>query len=131
MKKKVDGLETEVHQLTCTNQRLVKENKQLKKCCSKYETPHKNSSNSSVPPRKENMISESKRRTQSLREKSNKPIGGQLGHCGCTREVVDNLDEIIQHHSKKLFQFKSNIYLWWVLIFHFSLQSLGQEPIIY
>lgn len=34
-----------------------------------------------------------------MREKSNNPIGGQLGHKGFTREVVDNLDMIIDHHS--------------------------------
>lgn len=99
MNEKVDELETEVHQLTRANQKLTKENKQLKQRLSKYETPDKNSSNSSTPPGKENMVSESKRRTQSLREKSNNPIGGQLGHKGCTREVVDNPDMIIEHHS--------------------------------
>lgn len=100
MNEKVDGLETEVHQLTRANQKLTKENKQLKQRLSKYETPDKNSSNSSTPPGKEKMRSESKRRTQSLREKSNNPIGGQLGHKGCTREVVDNPDTIIDHHSE-------------------------------
>lgn len=99
MNEKVDGLETEVHQLTRANQRLNKENNQLKQRLSKYETPDKNSSNSSTPPVKENMKSEAKRRTQSLREKSNNPIGGQSGHKGCTREVVDNPDMIIEHHS--------------------------------
>lgn len=59
MNEKVDGLETEVHQLTRANQKLTKENKQLKQRLSKYETPDKNSSNSSRPPGKENMTSES------------------------------------------------------------------------
>lgn len=45
------------------------------------------------------MKSEAKRRTQSLRKKSNNPIGGQFGHKRCTREVVDNPDMIIEHHS--------------------------------
>lgn len=34
---KVDGLETKVHQLTRSNQRLTKENKELKQRLSKYE----------------------------------------------------------------------------------------------
>lgn len=99
MNEKVDGLETTVHQLTRANQRLTKENKHLKQRLSKYETPKKDSSNSGTPPGKENMKSETNRRTQSLREKSNNPVGGQLGHEGCTREVVDNPDEIVNHQS--------------------------------
>ena len=99
MNEKVDGLETTVHQLTRANQRLIKENKQLKQHLSKYETPKKDSSNSGTPPGKEHIKSETKRRTQSLREKSDNPVGGQLGHEGCTREVVDNPDEIINHQS--------------------------------
>lgn len=99
MNEKVDGLETKIHQLTRANQKLTKENKHLRQRLSKYEDPDKNSSSSSTLPGKENMKSESKRRTQSLREKSNNPVGGQLGHEGRTRKVVDDPDEIIDHHS--------------------------------
>lgn len=99
MSEKIDGLETKVHQLTRANQKLTKENKNLKQRLSKYENPNKDSSNSRTPASKENMKSELKRRTQSLREKSNKPVGGQLDHEGCTREVVENPDEIVDHHS--------------------------------
>ena len=99
MNEKVDGLETTVHQLTRANQRLTKENKQLKQRLSQYETPKKGCSNSDTPLGKETMKSETKRRPQSLRDKSNNPVGGQLGHEGCPREVVDNPGEIVNHQS--------------------------------
>lgn len=99
MSEKVDGLETKVYQFTRANQKLTKENKNLKQRLSKYENPNKDSSNSSTPASKENMKSELKRRTQSIRKKSNKSVGGQLDHEGCTREVMENPDEIVDHHS--------------------------------
>lgn len=66
MDEKVDGLETKVHKLTRENQRLTKDNKKLKQQLSKYEEPNKDSSNSSTPPSKEGVKSETTRRTQSL-----------------------------------------------------------------
>lgn len=45
------------------------------------------------------MKSEPLRRTKSLREKSDKPIGAQSGHEGHTREMVDAPDEVIEHSS--------------------------------
>lgn len=48
-----------------------------------------NSSNSSTPPSKDK-----KRETKSLRKKSNKKSGGQLGHAGSTLEQVETPDEI-------------------------------------
>lgn len=56
--------------------------------------PTKNSSNSSVPPSKERMGDEIKRRTSSLREKSGRSTGGQPGHKGSTRTMSDTPDEI-------------------------------------
>ena len=66
---------------------LKSENATLKERLSKYEDPEppKNSGNSSVPPSKEKMGDEIKRRTSSLREKSGKKPGGQPGHEGNTR----------------------------------------------
>lgn len=61
---------------------LKSENADLRKRLSKYENPEpsKNSGNSSVPPSKERMDDEIKRRTTSLREKSGrKPGGGSRG----------------------------------------------------
>jgi transposase/regulator of replication initiation timing len=78
---------------------LRKENSILRERLSKYEQPPKDSNNSSTPPCKENMESEMKRRTKSLRKRSGKPIGGQKGHEGSTREKSGNVDEIVDHAS--------------------------------
>ena len=71
------------------------ENADLRKRLSKYENPQppKNSSNSGVPPSKERMGDEIKRRTTSLREKSGKKPGGQPGHEGYTRKLSEHPDE--------------------------------------
>lgn len=78
---------------------LKKENATLLNRLSKYEQPPKDSNNSSIPPSKEDIKTEAIRRTKSLREKSGKPIGGQKGHDGHTRKMVDAPDEIIEHSS--------------------------------
>lgn len=78
---------------------LRQENAELRARLSRYESPPKDSHNSSVPPGKEGLSSEIKRRTKSLRKKSDKPVGGQKGHQGHTREMVENPDEIIDHSS--------------------------------
>ena len=74
---------------------LKSENKDLRDRLSKYEEPQppKNSDNSSVPPSKERMGDEIKRRTSSLREKSGKNPGGQPGHEGNTRMMSAQPDE--------------------------------------
>ena len=59
---------------------LKKENSSLRKRLSKYEQPPKDRNNSSIPPSKENIKTEIIRRTNSLRKKSDKPVGGQIGH---------------------------------------------------
>ena len=75
---------------------LKSENKDLRERLSVCEDvqPPKNSGNSSVPPSKERMDDEIKRRTSSLREKSGKRPGGQLGHEGSTRMMSAQPDEI-------------------------------------
>lgn len=75
---------------------LRAENRELRERLSKYEDslPPKNSENSSVPPSKERMGDEVKRRTKSLRVKSGKKPGGQHGHDGVTRKMSDTPDEI-------------------------------------
>ena len=50
----------------------------------------KTSKNSHVPP-----SSDLSRKNQSLREKSNKPVGGQVGHEGSTLDRIDNPDKIV------------------------------------
>ena len=49
----------------------------------------KTSSNSHLSP-----SSDLSRKNQSLREKSDKPVGGQIGHTGHTLEMTDSPDEI-------------------------------------
>lgn len=59
-------------------------------------TIRKDSHNSSIPPSKDENRPN---RTNSLREKSDKKVGGQPGHEGKTLEMTANPDEIIDHHS--------------------------------
>ena len=99
MRKTIDSQHRQICQQARSIEKLSKENKDLRKRLSKYEEPPKDSSNSSVPPSKESIKLEVKRRTNSLRSKSDKLIGGQVGHLGYCREAVDVPDEIIDQHS--------------------------------
>lgn len=56
----------------------------------------KDSSNSSLPPSKDENRPP---RTSSLREKSERKVGGQPGHEGKTLEMTDIPDEIIEHRA--------------------------------
>lgn len=75
---------------------LRAENASLKERLSRYEDPEppRNSGNSSVPPSKEGIGDEVKRRTRSLRGKSGRKPGGQPGHEGSTRLLSDKPDEV-------------------------------------
>ncbi|MEI7590649.1 MAG: IS66 family transposase [Deltaproteobacteria bacterium] len=73
---------------------LLAEILDLKLKLSKYETP-KNSNNSSIPPSKDENRP---RHTQSLREKTDRKTGGQIGHTGTTLEMIDTPDELIKHY---------------------------------
>lgn len=88
-------LSRRVEALNVDNNALKKENADLRERLSKYEDPQppKNSGNSSVPPSKERMGDEIKRRTSSLRVKSGKKPGGQPGHEGSTRMMSPQPDE--------------------------------------
>ena len=89
--KEIEALKQRVSQLEKENQRipvLEKENAALKARLAKYETP-KNSSNSSIPPSKD----ENRPKRKSLREKSGRKPGGQKGHKGTTLQMVDNPDK--------------------------------------
>jgi len=59
-------------------------------------TIRKDSNNSSVPPSKDENRPP---RTSSLREKSDRKVGGQPGHDGKTLEMTENPDEIIKHRA--------------------------------
>jgi transposase len=56
----------------------------------------KDSNNSSLPPSKDENRPP---RTSSLREKSERKVGGQLGHEGKTLEMTETPDEIIEHRT--------------------------------
>ena len=91
--KLIEQLFAEIKQLKESMSILEKENTALRQKLSKYENP-KNSKNSSVPPSKdENRPS----KTKSLREKTNRKIGGQKGHQGNTLKMSENPDQIIEH----------------------------------
>ncbi len=94
LRKTVDSQHAEICMLNRNIDKLLKENRELRKRLEKYEKPPKDSGNSSTPPSKETMKSEIARRTKSLRQKSDKPVGAQKGHEGTTRKMVDNPDEI-------------------------------------
>lgn len=90
----IDSQHAEICSLNRNIDKLLKENRELRKRLEKYEKPPKNSGNSSTPPSKEPVKSEMERRTKSLRKKSDNPVGGQLGHEGTTRKMVTTPDEI-------------------------------------
>jgi len=71
---------------------LTQEVKDLKHRLSKYEHP-KNSNNSSVPPSKD----ENRPKRKSLREKTDKKVGGQKGRKGTTLRMVE-VPDIIEKH---------------------------------
>jgi len=73
---------------------LEKENAQIKQRLEKLETK-KNSRNSSIPPSKDENRPN---RTSSLREKSDKKVGGQPGHEGKTLEMTAHPDIVVDHH---------------------------------
>jgi len=91
--KRIAELEAQVKELKILVNELISINKSLQNRLSKYENP-KNSRNSSIPPSKdENRPFKSK----SLREKSGKKPGGQIGHEGKTLEMVTIPDKIVEH----------------------------------
>ena len=94
MQGTIDSQHAEICSLNRNIDKLLKENRELRKRLEKYEKPPKGFGNSSTPPSKEPIKAEIERRTKSLRKKSERPIGGQFGHEGTTRKMVDTPDEI-------------------------------------
>ena len=98
---KIDGL---TKQLDCALEEIIvlkKENSVLKERLAVYETP-KDSHNSSIPSTKESIKAQADKSnklliTRSLREKSAKPTGGQIGHKGVTLEMASEPDFVEQH----------------------------------
>lgn len=100
MQGTIDSQHAEICALNRNIDKLLKENRELRKRLEKYEKPPKDSGNSSTPPSKEPVKAEIERRTRSLRKKSDKPVGGQSGHEGTTRKRVDTPDEIEEVASR-------------------------------
>lgn len=96
----IDSQHAEICSLNGNIDKLLKENRELRKRLGKYEKPPKDSGNSRTHPSKEPVKLEMERRTKSLRKKSDNPVGGQPGHEGTTRKMVATPDEIENVSSK-------------------------------
>ncbi|MCE5331697.1 MAG: IS66 family transposase [Bacteroidales bacterium] len=101
IKGKIDGLTQQLEAVTKENVKLKERIVYLEDCLAVYETP-KNSNNSSIPPSKDSLAAQGQKSkqllaTRSLREKSGKPSGGQVGHKGTTLEMTSEPDSIIEH----------------------------------
>jgi transposase len=68
----------------------------LEKLVEQNSGPRKNSNNSSTPPSKDDNRP---KRTNSLREQTNRKVGGQPGHEGKTLEMTAHPDEIVEHRA--------------------------------
>jgi len=89
----IRGLQAEMKALKAANKALKSEIVTLRDELAKYNTP-KTSSNSSLPPSKdENRPIKNK----SLREKTDRKVGGQKGHEGRTLELTGHPDKVIGH----------------------------------
>jgi len=80
---------------------LENENGSLRSRLAVYETP-KDSHNSSIPPSKDSLKVQGEKSkkllaTRSLREKTGKSNGGQVGHKGTTLEIASVPDSIVEH----------------------------------
>lgn len=89
----VSMLVREIQELKKEVEFLRLENAELKSKLADYETK-KNSKNSSKPPSSDfgNI-----KKTQSLKENSDKKVGGQSGHKGHSLKMVSNPDSVIKH----------------------------------
>jgi Family of unknown function (DUF6444) len=83
-----------IAQLEAENQRLREQNRTLLARVQDLEARlAKDSHNSSKPPSSDGL----KRKTKSLRQKSGKEPGGQLGHAGVTVHLVAMPDDVVEH----------------------------------
>jgi len=97
MEQTISEQGTEISRLRCVINQKDKEIHVLKKRLSKHETPDKDSHNSSIPPSQESIQAKNVRRTQSLRQKTGRKTGGQVGHPGSTLET-SICPNIIENH---------------------------------
>lgn len=84
------------------NTALKKENEKLKAEIAKLgrEPVIKDSTNSSIPPTKQSIKSQTLLRTKSLRQPSGKPTGGQVGHDGHSLDKTKTPDSVNEHKVK-------------------------------
>jgi transposase len=87
-------LRIELQALKTENEQLRQENQALKVELSKYKKPPKNSENSSIPPSQDPL-----RRRYPKRPLSDRKPGGQQGHKGHFRPLVEDPDIIESLHS--------------------------------
>jgi transposase len=95
-KETIDGLNQQIGELSKQVVGLTAENTSLKARLAAHE-PLKDSHNSSIPPSKESIKAQALRRTRSLREKSNRPNGGQVGHTGSTLKTILSPSKVVLH----------------------------------
>lgn len=79
MEQTISEQGADISQLHCVINQKGREIHILKKRLSKYEEPDKDSHNSCIPPSQESIPAKAVRRTHSLRKKSERKTGGQLG----------------------------------------------------
>lgn len=101
---KIKKLETQIDLLTSVNHTLEVQNSELVQKLKLLQSEKaKNSGNSSKPPSSDGL----RKKTKSLRKKSDRKPGGQSGHKGNTLMLQENPDEIIElplytcNHCKK------------------------------
>ena len=84
----------------CSLSKLEEEHKkeieELKKRIEELERPSRNSSNSSLPP-----SSDLNKKLYPKREKTGRKPGGQVGHKGHTKMLVETPDEVVEVYPKK------------------------------
>ena len=100
MRETIDSQHADICQLNRNIDRLNadlrkrdKRIEELEAKLAKYETPEKNSGNSSTPPSKESVKAEAIRRTKTLRKPTGRKPGGQKGHEGSTLKMTQAPDE--------------------------------------
>jgi len=90
MEQEINDLKELVTKLLAKVETLTLENQDLRHRLAKYENP-KNSSNSSIPPSQDPH----RIKRKSLREKTNRKVGGQIGRKGNTLKKIENPNHIV------------------------------------
>ena len=96
LQQQTEQLQQQAKQLTELQEIIAAKDVQIAALTARIEelTHKKNSGNSSKPPSSERL---NKPAPKSLRTKSGKPAGGQLGHKGSGMKIDREPDEVIEH----------------------------------